>query len=119
MAQVRTFETSINLSIWDGDEHEFVLRLGYKFTPGYPDTHDEPGSPDTVEIISIRLLDPIKPVGAKEYDVPTWMQGLIDADEELIASLIAHAEEQDASDAWDAAERRAEEARDDRMTEAR
>ncbi|MFC6790620.1 hypothetical protein ACFQE0_13985 [Methylobacterium komagatae] len=116
MAQARTFDTTVAMSISDGGEQEFILRLRYNFVRGYADTHDEPGCADTVEIVGIRLL---RPDEAKEFDVPTWMQALIDADESLAASLIAHARETDAAAAEEAAERRAEDARHDRMMEGR
>ncbi|AYO85364.1 hypothetical protein [Methylobacterium brachiatum] len=118
MAGLRTFETSTNLSFSDGGDREFTLRLGYRFTPGYPASRDEPECPDTVEIITIRLLDLVEAAVVSEYDVPIWMERLIDADEALIASLIADARESDAAERDEAAERRADEARHDRLVGA-
>lgn len=46
------------------------------------------------------------------------MERLIDADEALIASLIADARESDAAERDEAAERRADEARHDRLVGA-
>jgi len=116
MAQPRTFDTSVRLSISDGDEHEFALRLKYNFARGYADTRDEPGCDDSVEIVGIRLLSLD---GTKEFDVPPWMQALIDAEKSLTASLIAEARANDAAAADEAAERRAEDDRNDRMMEGR
>jgi hypothetical protein len=116
VAVLRTFESPFALTIWEGGEHEFVLHLGYFFTPGYPDSYDEPGASDSIEIVRIRLL---KPDGTKEYDVPVWMQALIDNDESLTASLMADAREDIAYHAEAAAEYRAEADRDDRMMSGR
>ncbi|WP_449411049.1 hypothetical protein [Methylobacterium komagatae] len=116
MAFPLTFSTPVNLSFWDGGEHEYVLHLRYNFTRGYADTYDEPGCADSVEIISIRLLSQD---GNKEYDVPRWMQSVIDDDESLAASLIADAREKNAFAAEEAAERRAEEFRNELAMERR
>lgn len=52
--------------VWEdrnGDDVEARLRVIYSATRGYPDTWEEPGSPDEIEIVSI------SPVGS-EVEIP-------------------------------------------------
>lgn len=103
----RTFRTTLALSLGHGDEHEVDLVLTYRFVPGYPDTHDEPGQPDSAEIVAARIVPP----GGVEVDVPAWMPALIEADETLHAALVGDARAYDAGERDAADEQRWDEER--------
>lgn len=98
----RTFRTTIILALGHGGDHEIGLVLTYRFAPGYPDTRDEPGEPDSAEILTARIVPP----GGVEVEVPAWLPALIEADEGLHAALVADARAYDAGARDDAADRR-------------
>lgn len=103
----RTFRTTLALALDHGGEHELDLVLTYRFVPGYPDSFDEPGQPDSAEVLAARIVPP----GGIEVEVPAWMPALIEADEGLHAALVADAREYDAGARAEAQERRWDEAR--------
>ena len=103
----RTFRTTFALSLADGGEHEIDLVLTYRFAPGYPDSRDEPGQPDSAEIVGARIVPP----GGVEVDVPAWLPPLIETDEGLLAALVEDARPYDAGERDDAADRRWDEER--------
>ncbi|CAA2161181.1 hypothetical protein MBRA_06341 [Methylobacterium brachiatum] len=98
----RTFRTTLALSIGHGREHELDMVLTYRFMPGYPGSHDEPGQPDSAEILAARIVPP----GGVEVEVPAWLPPLIEADEELLAALVEDARAYDAGERDAAAEQR-------------
>ncbi len=85
-----------------GGEVEASVRVLYSFTKGYPDSLEEPGEPDDVEIISITSADPT-------IDIPEYFF----TSEELIAECF----EDWRAEAEGAAEWRAQCRRDDALME--
>ncbi|MFK5600216.1 hypothetical protein ACFZ8E_24935 [Methylobacterium sp. HMF5984] len=114
MARTRTFITGLDLSLWDGGEQQLVLAVDYEFHPGSKGSWDEPPAGDTAEVTAVRILR-----DGEHLSVPEWLSGWIEAAAGLLDSLVTHAAEQNDSDKSDAAERRAEADRDDRMMEGR
>lgn len=53
-----TFSTELMWHDSRGGEVEASVRVLYSYTRGYPQTWEEPGEPDEVEIISITPADP-------------------------------------------------------------
>lgn len=103
----RIFRTTFTLALGHGAEHELDLVLTYRFVPGYPDTCEEPGEPDSAEILSARIVPP----GGVEVDVPAWLPPLIETDEELLAALVEDARAYDAGERDAADEQRWDEER--------
>ena len=112
MPRTRTFITFLDLAISDGGSQNLVLAVDYEFHPGFKGSWDEPPEGDTAEITAVRILR-----DGNHLPAPAWLSDWIEADAVLLDRLIADAAENNESDKADAAERRAEAARDDRMME--
>lgn len=91
--------------VWEdrhGDDVQARVRVIYSATKGYPDTWEEPGSPDEVEIISIA------PIGS-EVEIPLALY----TDDNLLTECHADwVEMQEEAREW-----RAEARRDDLLME--
>lgn len=108
------FETPVSISIWEGGETELTLVIMFTVSKHTPTSLAGPEEYLQVEMASARLFSKIKGQSATELSIPTWLDEVIDGDEDLRASLLsAWAEDQE--DAKErAAEDRAEMLREDR-----
>lgn len=98
------FETPVSLSIWEGGETELMLVIMFTVSKGSPASLTGPEEYPQVEIASARLFHKVKGRAASEVSVPTWLDDVIEGDEDLSASLLsAWADDQE-----DAKERAAE-----------
>ncbi len=86
-----------------GDDVEARVRVIYSATKGYPDTWEEPGAPDEIEIVSIA------PIGS-EVEIPLALYTDHDLHAECHADWLEMQEE--------AREWRAQSRRDDALMEA-
>lgn len=86
---------------------EIEVEIIYTVRPGSAPSHDDPGSPAEVTVHALRAAN-----GGTRIDL-TWMGTTwIEEDEEMVAALLADADDQHAYLAEQAADARREEARD-------
>lgn len=92
----RTFETTMAIYIADGDEYEFDLLITYQLHAGCPQTHDDQGEAEHVEIIDVHFKG--------GTPLPSWLTDKITADETLAMNILCDAIEIDQAEADDARE---------------
>jgi len=105
-----TFKTTLTLDVFNGSITELDLVVIYTATKGTPASYGDPGSPDEIEIIGLRLANE-----ASALHLPAWLDDLICDDESLKLSLHTDWQEQ----RQEAAEYAAEARREERMLEGR
>jgi len=103
-----TLKTTLTLDVGAGSITELNLVVTYTATKGTPASYADPGSPDEIEVQTVRI------VGQDDLldrDVPGWLDALICDDEALKHSLQEDWQEK----LEEAAERRAEDRREAQM----
>jgi hypothetical protein len=88
-----TYTTHMTMGIPGCDEREYPVEIGYSGTPGQADTWDEPGCAPSVTVEAVRLR--IDDTTRDRIDLP-WLVDVLNADEDIQASLLEHWEDQDA-----------------------
>lgn len=93
MAFRSTYTTHMTVGIPGCDDREYEIEIGYSGVPGHAATWDEPGCDPTVTVETVRLRP--DPLGRDRIDLP-WMVDLLEADENIRASLFEHWSDKDA-----------------------
>lgn len=101
-------ETTIMISTGSSSEYEAKIQVCFTHTDGCPQSYDDPGSPDEIEIDTINVIS-----GPDTTSSTYWLVDLIGQDSELLAECeLAVMEYQ-----TEAEDRRADERRDRIMME--
>ncbi len=79
MSSLHTLRTVLLLSIGGCGEHEVAATVSYWFTKAWPESHDDPGSPATVEIDNIQIVQ-----DGDYHKLPRWMADLFSQDDVLL-----------------------------------
>lgn len=81
------YTTLMTLGIPGCDEREHPIEIGYSGEPGRAATWDEPGCTPSVTVETVRLR--LDGASGDRVDL-TWMVDLLDADQDIRASLLEH-----------------------------
>ena len=108
-----TARTTLSLAAWDaGPEFETEMVVKFTVCPGCAQTLTDPGEPASVDDISIRLFTAKTKT---ELPCPTWLHEFFADDEAFQNWLLSEAADQDECAREDAAERRHEQQREERV----
>lgn len=108
-----TARTTISLAAWDsGSELEAEMVVKFTVQPGCAQTQIDPAEPTSIEDISIRLFTTKTKT---ELPCPSWLHEHFADDKAFQDWLLSEAADQDECAREDAAERRYEQQREDRV----
>ncbi len=93
MAFVSTYRTHMTLGLPGCQDREYPVEIAYSGHPGSAATWDEPGSEPTVTVEAVRLR--LDPASSEGIDLP-WLVEVLDADDDVRASLFEHWNDKDA-----------------------